>query len=133
QLLWIVVEAIRHAPIGRQRRALASPGIGERLETLTLERRGIVRIGFQINDAIVHEGEHDAVGKDAGAAEHAAHPDRTVGGKQFADVVGSHRRGRRPYRCASAAGLSWTDSPQPQAEVWFGLLNTNCAESLSVL
>jgi ribosomal protein L36 len=26
---------------------------------------------------------------------------------------------------ASLAGSSWTDSPQPQAEVWFGLLNTN--------
>src|SRR5262245_62631431 len=34
---------------------------------------------------------------------------------------------------ACATGLSLTDSPQPQAEVWFGLLNTNCAESLSVL
>ena len=30
-------------------------------------------------------------------------------------------------------GLSCTDSPQPQAEVWFGLLNTNCADSFSVL
>ena len=40
--------------------------------------------------------------------------------------------GRR-YWCASAAGLSWTDSPQPQAEVWFGLLNTNWAASLSDL
>jgi hypothetical protein len=37
------------------------------------------------------------------------------------------------YWCASAAGLSLTDSPQPQAEVWFGLLNTNWAASLSVL
>src|SRR5947209_3604914 len=33
----------------------------------------------------------------------------------------------------SAAGVSCTDSPQPQAEVWFGLLNTKVDESLSTL
>jgi hypothetical protein len=37
------------------------------------------------------------------------------------------------YCGVSVAGSSWTDSPQPQAEVWLGLLNTNWAESLSVL
>src|ERR1700683_1908494 len=31
------------------------------------------------------------------------------------------------------AGSICTDSPQPQAAVWFGLLNTNCAESFSIL
>ncbi len=31
------------------------------------------------------------------------------------------------------AGSICTDSPQPQAEVWLGLLKTNCAESLSIL
>src|SRR5262245_44188871 len=38
-------------------------------------------------------------------------------------------------QCASEpsafAGVNSTDSPQPQAEVWFGLLNTNCEDSLS--
>ena len=42
-------------------------------------------------------------------------------------------RERAGAQCASAAGLSCTDSPQPQAEVWFGLLNTNCADIFSVL
>jgi hypothetical protein len=37
------------------------------------------------------------------------------------------------YSAGCAAGLSCTDSPQPQADVWFGLLNTNWAASLSVL
>jgi hypothetical protein len=36
-------------------------------------------------------------------------------------------------RLPSFAGVSATDSPQPQADVWFGLLNTNCAASLSTL
>src|SRR5215475_8610125 len=34
---------------------------------------------------------------------------------------------------ASAAGVSATDSPQPQAEVWFGLLNTKPDDNLSTL
>ena len=41
------------------------------------------------------------------------------------------RRGR--YYGAWATGLRFTDLPQPQAEVWFGLLKTNCAASLSAL
>jgi len=31
------------------------------------------------------------------------------------------------------AGVSCTDSPQPQAPVWFGLLKMNCADILSAL
>ena len=43
-------------------------------------------------------------------------------------------RGERlAYSAASFAGVNCTLSPQPQAEVWFGLLKTNCAESFSVL
>src|SRR6478735_891864 len=34
---------------------------------------------------------------------------------------------------SAAAGVSWTDSPQPQAPVWLGLLKTNVADNLSVL
>src|ERR1700704_7160038 len=43
------------------------------------------------------------------------------------------------HQCASVglvsceAGVSATDSPQPQAEVWFGLLKTKPADSLSIL
>ena len=55
---------------------------------------------------------------------------------------GSHRRRhrgagrlveRQAYSAASFAGVSCTDSPQPQAPVWFGLLKMNCADSFSVL
>jgi GGDEF domain-containing protein len=47
-----------------------------------------------------------------------------------APILKPHRLpGWRSHHCeiarASLAGSSWTDSPQPQAEVWFGLLNTN--------
>ena len=34
---------------------------------------------------------------------------------------------------SAAAGARLTNSPQPQAPVWFGLVNTNCEESFSVL
>ena len=34
---------------------------------------------------------------------------------------------------SACAGFSCTDSPQPQAPVWFGLLKMNCAESYSSL
>ena len=59
--------------------------------------------------------------------------------------AGAQSNGRQPprheivasagYRYASTpvAGSICTDSPQPQADVWFGLLNTNCAASLSTL
>ena len=37
-----------------------------------------------------------------------------------------------PYP-STFAGFNSTDSPQPQAETWFGLLKTNCADILSTL
>src|SRR5436305_734135 len=53
------------------------------------------------------------------------------------DLPFSRRRKART-QCASAlagsvAGVNCTDSPQPQAEVWFGLLNTKVEDSLSTL
>ena len=39
---------------------------------------------------------------------------------------------QRASEPSTFAGVSSTDSPQPQAEVWFGLLNTNCEDSLSI-
>jgi hypothetical protein len=37
------------------------------------------------------------------------------------------------YWACPVAGSSCTDSPQPQAAVWFGLLNTNWAANLLTL
>ena len=91
-----------------------------------------MHVGLQIDDAVMHQGEHRLLGVNPGAAEHAPDRDGPEGGEQFADVLGGHRR-PPGYGWASAAGLSWTDSPQPQAPVWFGLLNTNWVESFSVL
>jgi diguanylate cyclase len=53
-------------------------------------------------------------------------------------VAISVKQNKRFYRASAppasnCAGSSCTDSPQPHAEVWLGLLNTNCAESLSTL
>ena len=79
------------------------------------------------------EGEHRLLGIDAGATEHAPDSDCPEGGEQFADVIRGQDRGQAAYGCASAAGLSCTDSPHPQADVWLGLLNTNWVASFSTL
>ena len=42
-------------------------------------------------------------------------------------------RVRRRLEPQTFAGVSCTDSPQPQAPVWFGLLKMNCADILSAL
>src|SRR4029079_6403630 len=81
--------------------------------------------------------DHPAVDEDAGATEHAAHVDRAELSKKFADCFGVHAAPLKA-QCASApagsaAGVNCTDSPQPQAEVWFGLLNTKVDDSLSTL
>ena len=61
-------------------------------EVLAVEGSGILPVGFQIDDTLVHEGEHRILGIDAGTAEHAPDRDRSEGGEQFADIVGRHRR-----------------------------------------
>src|ERR1700694_671709 len=40
---------------------------------------------------------------------------------------------RRKNQPSTFAAVSCTDSPQPQAPVWFGLLKMNCADILSAL
>ena len=48
--------------------------------------------------------------------------------------VAASRRSRLGGCRTPLAGASFScTSPQPQAEVWFGLLNTNCEDSFSVL
>jgi diguanylate cyclase len=61
-----------------------------------------------------------------------------TGDKVLRLVAISVKQNKRFYRASAppasnCAGSSCTDSPQPHAEVWLGLLNTNCAESLSTL
>ncbi len=57
--------------------------------------------------------EHDLFGKPV-----ATFPDHALATSRGGQIV---------------AGLSCTDSPQPQAPVWFGLLNTKVADILSTL
>jgi len=52
-------------------------------------------------------------------------------GRKVPDEGAEGQRATAPE--TSVAGSIWTDSPQPQAAVWFGLLNTNCAASFSTL
>lgn len=89
-------------------------------------------VGLEINLVAVPQADHQPVGENADAAEHPADADRPELRKELRDRV---RVLHRPATSLDQffAGSIWTDSPHPQAPVWFGLLNTNCEENLSVL
>lgn len=76
QCLGIVIESIRHSPVGPQGARTALGCIDERPHTLAFEVRYDLVIGLQIDDVIDNERKHRPIGPDAGAAEHAAdrHP-----------------------------------------------------------
>src|SRR6185312_5527829 len=76
--------------------------------------------GLEVDDVVEDHADHDRAGIKAFAAEEALRGDGTEFGEQI--VVAAQ---------ASVAGLIDTLSPQPQAAVWFGLLNTNRAPSFS--
>src|SRR5690349_22892212 len=140
ELVGIVVEPIWRAPVGHDGAlaALRPLGrVGERPLPFGFERRDGLLIGLQVERVARHQGEHGAVGKDAEAREHAARYHRAERRKQLDDAIGVHADAPAGGQCVSAvspeAGVSATDSPQPQAEVWFGLLNTKPADSLSIL
>ena len=48
-------------------------------------------VDLEIDQAVMHEGEHRLLGIKAGAAEQAPDRDLPEGGKQFADVLRRHR------------------------------------------
>jgi len=104
---------------------------------LALEGRHRVDIRLKIDQLVGNKPKHHIAGIDTGAAEHPANVHGAEFSEQIADMVGIHGKSLRRIYCAPAAsflaGVSCTDSPQPQAEVWFGFLNTNWAESFSVL
>ena len=50
----------------------------------------------------------------------------------FTNVTGQRHQGVSEATPPSFAGVIATDSPHPQAEVWFGLLKTNPEENLSI-
>src|SRR6187551_518444 len=134
KLLHVVVEAIGHAPVRRQRMRAVPGGIGKRRLPFALECRDSFAVGLEIDHIVGDQADHQAVDENAGAAEHAANRYGSEFSKELADRFGVHGC----LQCASAAagsaaGVSCTDSPQPQAEVWFGLLNTKVDESLSTL
>ncbi len=156
ELVRIVVEAVWHAPVGGERGAFAAAGIAEGLEPLAVEVGCALLVNLQIDHAGADQGEHGFVSIDPGAAKQTTHFDRSERAEQLADILGRHQRmsrksghrfsdkdmrntRKRPrrtrYGCAevSGAGLSCTDSPQPQAETWFGLLKTKVEEKRSVL
>jgi hypothetical protein len=93
QLVRVVAEAVGHPPIGHHPAPALAGRISERLELLALEGRRVVLVGFEIDEAVGDERQHQAVGENAGAAEQAAHLHRPEFAKQLADIVGSHGAG----------------------------------------
>ena len=117
QFVGIVVEPVGHAPIRGERPRPAFRLVGERLQSLGDESGHGTLVGLEVDRAVGQQGEHGAFGIEAGPAEQAADHDRPEGREQLADGFAVHRAARSGYPCASAEGLSCTDSPQPQAEV----------------
>src|SRR6185437_2274175 len=151
ELLRIVQQAFRRGIIGEGRGiALLAPRVGEGLGAVPHEIRPVAVAGFQI-DLIIHDqANHQIAHEDAFAAEHAADGDAAKSVEKIVETVrsGSPQAkgmvrwtipfdGRRALgRAAEVALQDWagvicTLSPQPQAEVWFGLLKTNRAPSFS--
>jgi hypothetical protein len=60
-------------------------------------------------------------------------PEVTARGTAIRVAYSAIMSSRNAYSAAPLAGVSCTDSPQPQADVWFGLLKTNWADNFSVL
>ena len=89
ELIGIVVEPLGQAPIRQRSLADAAgafgAGIDERPASLAFEIRNAGFVHFEINRAVENQREHEAVGPDAGAAEHALHRNRAEGCKKFAN------------------------------------------------
>ena len=101
---------------------------------LTLESGARRIVGFEINDVAGNDGEDHAASVNPLAAEHAFDLDAAKIGEQVMDKIGIHHwPDQRASAASSLNGVSCTLSPQPQADVWFGLLKTNCADIFSVL
>ena len=81
ECLGIVIESIRHSPIGPQRARTALGCIDERPHTFAFEVRYDFVIGLQIDDVIDNERKHRPIGPNSRAAEHATDTDRPELGK----------------------------------------------------
>ena len=71
ELLRIVQQALRQPPIGHHH-APVLRAVSKGPRAFGLERGNGLLVGFQKNLAVGHERDHQTVGKNAGAAEHAA-------------------------------------------------------------
>ena len=76
-------------------------------------------VGFEIKHIIINKRKHQAIAHNARATEHGAHGDgaeaRHLFDKEFLELSVD-------AQAVASACFNWTLSPQPQAEVWFGLL-----------
>jgi hypothetical protein len=59
----------------------------ETVPPLALEVRDGAFVGLEIDHAVYHEADHQALGKHPGAAEHASHLDRSEAGKKLCDPL----------------------------------------------
>ncbi len=81
ELVGVVIKPFRQFSKRGDRPPPRLGAVFERPAALRLEARDGVGVGFQIDFAARHQAEHDAVGEQAGAAEQAAHFDRTETGE----------------------------------------------------
>ncbi len=137
ELLGLIERGIGQAPIARDH-GFPSPIEAERQRTGGGELPLRLGIGLQENLSSAFEREKEIIGIDAVSAEHSLEPHRADRVKELDDrgcVHGVPRGAARSCQAVSASGLAGsiaTDSPQPQADVWFGFSNTNCEANLSV-
>src|SRR3984957_10099557 len=150
ELLGIIQQPVGHSVIGQGGGdPLFSALIGERLRAFRQEIPAIAIASLQVNSLIDDQADHLITDKDAFPAEHGAdrYPAKVM--KKIVETVrsdspkangmvrwtipsdGRRELGRAAVALHCCAGVIETDSPQPQADVWFGLLNTNRAPSFS--
>lgn len=82
-------------------------------------------IRLEVEFTVEGKGEGQAVPRDPMTAEHAADLNGSEALEDVADGLGVHAADQAVCSLSGLAGVMATDSPQPQADVWLGLLNTN--------
>ena len=91
ELLGVVIETIRHPPVGGQGVLAVLGGVAEGTEPFLLESRDRFAVCLEIDHIVArHERDHQTVHENTDAPEHAADIDRTEIPKQVADGFGVH-------------------------------------------
>jgi hypothetical protein len=144
QLVRVVQEPLGKPPIGAQLGRASLRHVREGARALGLERQPRLVRCLEEDRAVVDKGEENAV-EVTPTPPNMRRPlivpirpsasFRISRSSSFADMNVLARASLQPTGAnpCGVAGSRLTLSPQPHALFWFGLLNTNCEESLSVL